>query len=95
MTPLVVFIVLLVGYALFYAASRGGHNEWYQKGYDEGMKTPFLSSDANLAASACTGAVFSDMDIGERASSSHEDDVQRGCHDAIQDRLDKRGSDSP
>jgi hypothetical protein len=84
--------VLLVGYALFFAASRNSHNEWYQKGYDADMKASLLSSDmANLA---CSGAVLDE--IIEKGSSSHENDIKRSCHDAINKRLEeKHRYDSP
>jgi hypothetical protein len=82
---LLVFVVWLVGSAVYYAVSRGSGGDWYQKGYDEGMKTPLTSSAPNLAVSVCSGAVVTKS--SERVSSSHKDAVAAGCHDAIQERL--------
>jgi hypothetical protein len=80
--------VLLVGYAVFFAVNRNSHNEWYQKGYDAGMKASLLSSD--MAEIKCILAV------PPKTSSSHERDIKRGCHDAINKRLEeKRRYDSP
>lgn len=79
------FFVWLVGSAVYYAASGDSHSEWYQKGYDEGKTMGLLSSAPNLAVSVCSGSVM--QKSGERPSSSRQDDVERGCHDAIQERL--------
>jgi len=91
-TPLVLGAVLLFGYAVFFAVNRNSHNEWYQKGYDAGMKASLWSSDmANLA---CSGPVLDE--IIEQGSSSHQRDIERGCHDAINKRLEeKKRYDSP
>jgi hypothetical protein len=87
-TPLAIGVVLLVGYALFFAANRNSHNEWYQKGYDEGMNAPLLTAEF-----ACSVAVLETKDSN---FSFHRKDVERGCHDAINKRLEEKSRyDSP
>jgi hypothetical protein len=88
LTPLLVFVVFLIGSAVYYAASGGSSNEWYRKGYDEGKTMGLLSSAPNLAVSVCSGPVVTNAtQANESVSSSHKDAVAAGCHDAIQERL--------
>lgn len=84
---LAVAAVLLVGYAVNFAVNRNSHNEWYQKGYDAGMKASLI--DNSMAELACSVAVM-------KESGSHERDIKRGCYDAINKRLaEKKRNGSP
>lgn len=87
-TPLAVGAVLLVGYAVFFAVNRNSHNEWYQKGYDVGMQSSLLTAEL-----ACSVAVLETKDSN---FSFHRRDVERGCRDAVNKRLEeKKRYDSP
>jgi hypothetical protein len=83
---LAVAAVLLVGYAVNFAVNRNSHNEWYQKGYDAGMKASLL--DSSMAELACTLAVSRETTGME--PSPHERDIKRGCYDAINKRLEEK-----